>query len=315
MSATRWRLDGLAFTIALEAMDRDRLPYPLSYQPEFMERLSDFERLRQRRARELQAVFDERLYKALTVLLEPQVRIEIHGFYGPDLSRVVRMHAGIVDRIATLAIQQHGPTRDHGLDIVVGECHADTLVTDIAANLPQSRGGTHPAFSARRSDLDHPIYSRHPTPLSPTEEINQFLRRPHTSTGEITVYPGIAYDARPTDDGHPFIWLDYPDDGRYLLHNHNQNDFTIAPGPSQELMHHSKAVSTPSSIAEREPPPDNPTATTTSASRSGQRATKAPGESPHVPSATGYRPAARTLMASREMRTSYSPGVAMTALP
>ncbi len=36
------------------------------------------------------------------------------------------------------------------------------------------------------------------------------MRTRSKRTGEITVYPGAAYDARPTDDGHPFIWLDYP---------------------------------------------------------------------------------------------------------
>jgi hypothetical protein len=176
------------------------------------------------------------LHTALTTLLEPQVRVEIHGFYGPGLSQVVRVHAGLAGRFATVAVQQPGPDRELGRDVIITTCSAHLLTAEIAAKLPRCQGGVHYPISARRSDLNQPIYSQHPMRLSPTEELNKFVRRPRTSTGEITVYPGIAYDARPTNDGHPFIWLDYPNDGRYLLYNHNQNDFTITPGPPDELM-------------------------------------------------------------------------------
>ncbi|MET8776237.1 ESX secretion-associated protein EspG [Nocardia sp. NPDC004654] len=236
MSEWRWQLDGLAFSIAMEAMGRDRLPYPLSFQPEFMEYQSDFERLRMQTAQRLQPIFDERLHRALTVLLEPQVRIEIHGFYGPELKQVVRMHAGVVDQVATIAIQQPGPDREHGRDVVLTMCYSHLVVSEIAARLPRCQGGAHQPFSARRTDMDQPLYSRHPTRLSHAEEVNRFFRRPRVGAGEITVYPGIAYDARPTLDGHAFIWLDYPNDGRYLLVNHSRNDFSIAPGPTDEIM-------------------------------------------------------------------------------
>jgi hypothetical protein len=119
MSENRWRLDGLAFTIAMSAMGRDRLPYPLSYQPEFIEHRDDYERLRVRTAQRLEPVFDERFHRALTTLLEPRVRIEIHGFYGPELSQVVRIHAGLADRVATVAQQLPGPDREHGRDVII----------------------------------------------------------------------------------------------------------------------------------------------------------------------------------------------------
>ncbi|CCF64227.1 ESX secretion-associated protein EspG [Nocardia cyriacigeorgica] len=236
MSENRWQLDGLAFTIALEALGRDRLPYPLSFRPEFVEHLDDYERMRMQAAQKVQQVFDERLYNALAILLEPQVRVEIEGFYGPQQSQVVRVHAGVVDQVATIATQQPGPTREHGRDIIITQCRSQSMAAEIVGRLPRYQGGSHRPFRARRSDLNQPVYSHHPTRLSPAEEMNRFFRRPRIGTGEITVYPDYTLDARPTDDGRAFIWLDYPDDGRYLLHHHNHDDLTVTPGPPDELI-------------------------------------------------------------------------------
>lgn len=236
MNRTRWQLDGLAFTIALEVMGRDRLPYPLSYRPEFTEHRADYERLRQRTAQQLQQVLDENLYNALTVLLEPKVRVEIEGLHGRYQEHVVRIHAGIVDGHATLAVQHPGPTRDHAREVTITRHRATALASEIVGLLPKQQGGNQRRFQARRSDFDAPIYSRHPTRLSPQEEMQRFFRRPRIGTGEITVYPGYTLDARPTDNGRAFIWLDYPRDGRYLLHNHNADDLTVIPGPHEELL-------------------------------------------------------------------------------
>ncbi|MBF6211084.1 ESX secretion-associated protein EspG [Nocardia puris] len=238
MSELRWQLDGLTLEILLERLGRDRFPYPLSFRPARMEHRDDYERLVRRTEQRLAQVFDKRLYRAMEVLLEPQVRVEIHGFHGPQQDRVVRVHAGLVDQVATIAVQQPGPTVEHGTDVVITMGYANMAVSTIASHLPRVRGGSHQPFGARRSDLNQPVYSQHPTRLSPTEQLARFIRRPRIGTGEITVYPGAAFDARPTNDGHAFLWMDYPNDGRYLLTNHNDNDFTVTPGPIDELMRH-----------------------------------------------------------------------------
>jgi hypothetical protein len=236
MNGTRWQLDGYDFTLALEAMGRDRLPYPLEYQPHRMAHDDDFRRYRQQCARRLQPVFDERLYRALTVLLEPEIRVEIYGVHGPQQNTAVRMHAGVVGRIAVLAMQLPGPARKSGGDIVLTQLRTDQLAAQLVAGLPQVATGRHQPIRARRSDLNAPVYSRHPTRLSPEEDLQRFFRRARTGTGEITVYPGYTVDTRPTGDGYAFLWLDYPDDGRYLLHNHNTDDFTLTPGPPDEIL-------------------------------------------------------------------------------
>ncbi|WP_063061726.1 ESX secretion-associated protein EspG [Nocardia sienata] len=236
MNGPRWQLDGYDFTLALEAMGRDRLPYPLEYQPHRMAHDDDFRRYRQQCARRLQKVFDEPLYRALTVLLEPEIRVEIYGVHGPRQNTAVRMHAGVVGRVAVLARQLPGPARNSGGDIVLTQLRTDQLAPQLVAGLPQAATGGHPPIRARRSDLNAPVYSQHPTRLSPVEDLQRFFRRPRAGTGEITVYPGYTVDTRPTGDGYAFLWLDYPDDGRYLLHNHNTDDFTLTPGPPDEVL-------------------------------------------------------------------------------
>lgn len=237
MNGSRWQLGGYEFTIALEAMGRDRLPYPLEFMPPQMEHDDDFQRYRQQCARRLQPVFDESLYQALTVLLEPEIRVEIYGVHGPGQNTAVRMHAGVVGRIGVLATQLPGPTPDQSGDIHLARFRTHQLAQRLVAGLPPLKAGNHQPIRARRTDLTKPVYSRHPTQLSPLEDMQRFFRRPRAGTGEITVYPGYTVDTRPTDDGYAFLWLDYPNDGRYLLHNHNTDDFTLTPGPADEILH------------------------------------------------------------------------------
>ncbi|GGL45098.1 ESX secretion-associated protein EspG [Nocardia jinanensis] len=236
MNESRWQLDGYDFTLALEAMGRDRLPYPLEYRPPRMAHDDDFQRYRQQCARRLRTVFDERLYRALTVLLEPELRVEIYGVHGSQQTTAVGMHAGVAGRVAVLATQLPGRARKSGGDIVLTQLRADQLAPRLVAGLPQVASGRHEPLRARRGDLNAPVYSRHPTQLSPVEDLQRFFRRPRTGTGEITVYPGYTVDTRPTGDGYAFLWLDYSDDGRYLLHNHNTDDFTLTPGPPDEIL-------------------------------------------------------------------------------
>ncbi|WP_280418900.1 ESX secretion-associated protein EspG [Nocardia carnea] len=236
MSETRWQLGGYEFTLALEAMGRDRLPYPLEYLPPRMEHDDDFQRFRQQCARRLQPVFGEPLYQALTVLIEPEIRVEVYGVHGPRQSNATRMHAGVVDRTAVLATQLPGPEPKSGGDVVLTRLRSNELAPRLVAGLPRFATGRHQPIRARRTDLNAPVYSRHPTQLSPLEDMQRFFRRPRAGTGEITVYPGYTVDTRPTDDGYAFLWLDYPDDGRYLLHNHTTDDLTVTPGPADEIL-------------------------------------------------------------------------------
>lgn len=232
---SRWTLGPLAFTVALEAHGRDRLPYPLSYRPEFAESLAVYGQRRQDAVDEIQRVYDEDLHRAFGILLEPQVRVEIDGLHGPGQGEPVRVFAGVAGERAALAVQAPGATREHGGAVTITTAPLAALPDRILAHLPPAEGGATPRFEGRRGDLDAPVYGRHPTRLSPTEQVQRFFRRPRIGTGEFTVYPGYQVDARPTGDGRAFLWLDYPDDGRYLLQHHDDQNFTVIPGPPGEL--------------------------------------------------------------------------------
>ncbi|WP_429423303.1 ESX secretion-associated protein EspG [Nocardia sp. GAS34] len=176
------------------------------------------------------------LYEALTTLLEPQVRVEVHGYYGPNFAGAVRMHAGVANHRATLALQLPGRTPEYGGDIILMHGIANSLPARIAASLPKCAPGGHPSIRGRRSDLQTAEYSRNPLYLSHTEQLNRIIRRPRSSVGEIAVHPGPATDSRPTDDGRSVHWMDYlPADGRYLLHHHRGNEFTLTPAQPEEL--------------------------------------------------------------------------------
>ncbi|MFE6923228.1 ESX secretion-associated protein EspG [Nocardia sp. NPDC057663] len=233
----RWVLDPHAFAIGLEAHGRDRLPYPLTFQPEFAETIEIHNERREAAGRRLRQIYDQGLHKVFGALLEPQVRVEIEGLHGPGHTEVVRVFAGIIEDHAALAVQAPGPTREQGGDVTSSIVPLADLAAEIVAKLPHAAGGTTPRFQGRRSDLDAATYARHPTRLSPVEQTQRFFRRPRIGTGEITVYPGYQLDARPTDNGKAFLWLDYPDDGRYLLQHHDADNFTVIPGPPAELTH------------------------------------------------------------------------------
>ncbi|KZM68381.1 ESX secretion-associated protein EspG [Nocardia terpenica] len=236
MSEKRWRMSGLTFTLALEAFGRDRLPYPLRYLPETFEALDDYDRARTEATQQLANAVDERLFQTVSILLNPQARVEIHGFYGHDRGAVVRVHAGLAGRAAALAVQMPGPTPEYGGDVILLACASKDLPTHLTANLPKCPPGTQPSISGHRSDLDRTEYARHPIQLSHTEKLHRIVRRPRSSVGEITVYPGSAVDARPTTDGRGFHWLDYqPVDGRYLLLHQGNNEFTLVPGTDDSI--------------------------------------------------------------------------------
>ncbi|MEV0540341.1 ESX secretion-associated protein EspG [Nocardia salmonicida] len=232
-----WQLDPHAFAAGVEGHGRDRLPYPLTFRPELAETYEIHQERREAAFARLRQVYDDGLHKVFRALLEPEVRVEIEGLYGPGQSEVVRVYAGIIEGHAALAVQASGPTREKGGDIALSIVPLADLAAAIVTNLPRAQGGSTPRFEGRRSDLDAATYARHPTRLSPIEQTQRFFRRPRTSTGEITVYPGFQVDSRPTADGKAFLWLDYPNDGRYLIQHHDADNFTVIPGPPTELQH------------------------------------------------------------------------------
>ncbi|MFD4405348.1 ESX secretion-associated protein EspG [Nocardia sp. NPDC058499] len=240
MSDLQWRLDGEMFIQAVRRFDRDRLPYPIRVLPlgstETPPTAEDYERVRLAASQQLAAVSDENLHRALRTLLEPQVRVEVHGAYDRGFERIVRIHAGITGRSATLAVQAPGATKEYGGHIHVQTCEPHELAARVVACLPRCAPGRFATVRGTRSDIGQIEYSRHPGRISRIEQINQILRRPRSGVGEIGIFAGPAVDSRPTGNPHGFHWMDLlPQDGRYLLIKHSSEEFTLAPGAPDEI--------------------------------------------------------------------------------
>ncbi|MEU1985240.1 ESX secretion-associated protein EspG [Nocardia sp. NPDC019395] len=241
MNGLRWRLEGATFIQAVESFERDRLPYPIRVLPlgptETPPTAEEYERVRAAAEQRLEAIADEGLYLALRTLLEPQVRIEVHGFYDRGFERVVRMHAGIAGEHATLAFQNPGPTKEYGADIDLQTLAPQELAARIVSYLPRCAPGRYPAVRGARADIGKVEYAQHPTRVSRTEAINRIMRRPRSGVGEIGIFAGPAIDSRPTGNPHGFHWMDLlPQDGRYLLVKHGGEEFTLAPGTPDEIV-------------------------------------------------------------------------------
>lgn len=241
MNDLQWRLDGEMFIQAVRRFDRDRLPYPIRVLPlgptETPPTAAEYEQARVAAAQRLAAVSDENLRRALQVLLEPQVRVEVHGAYDRGFERVVRLHAGITGRSATLAVQAPGPTKEYGGDIHLQTCAPHELAARLVACLPRCAPGRFAAVRGTRSDIGKIEYARHPSRISRVEQVNQILRRPRSGIGEIGIFAGPAVDSRPTGNPHGFHWMDLlPQDGRYLLIKHSGEEFTLAPGSPDEIV-------------------------------------------------------------------------------
>lgn len=241
MNDFQWRLSGEMFIQAVGRFERDRLPYPIRVLPmgptEIPPTADEYERFQAEAAQQLQAIADENMFRAFRTLLEPQVRIEVHGAYDRGFERIVRIHAGIAGNAATLAIQEPGPTKDYGGDIHVQTCAPHELAARVVAALPRCAPGRFPAVRGSRADIGQIEYSRHPSRISRIEQINQTLRRARSGIGEIGIFAGPAIDSRPTGNPHGFHWMDLlPQDGRYLLIKHSSEDFTLAPGSPDEIV-------------------------------------------------------------------------------
>ncbi|MFD4354934.1 ESX secretion-associated protein EspG [Nocardia sp. NPDC058518] len=126
-----------------------------------------------------------------------------------------------MERVGALLTRRHkGPRRRRG-------CHRESTA-DSCLGSGWAQAGERPRHRHLRAAPHAPVPRRTDATILPP---------PRTSTGEITVYPGYQVDSRPTTDGKAFLWLDYPNDGRYLIQHHDADNFTVIPRPPTELQH------------------------------------------------------------------------------
>lgn len=214
--ADGWRLSALEFSVALHALGRDRMPYPFTFRAQGNS-ADEVRILRLDAGKHLAAQADGLFRTTLTLLLEPQIRVEVLGFTGPELLTPIRIHAGISGRTAVLAVQHPEQETDSG-DVTLRRCSLDDLAQHIVAELPTAEAGERRAFTAERTarTATEESYVRPANEVTSSEQIDQFFRRPRTSVGEIGVFDGVAVDARATC-GRTVHWFDFVGDGRYVV--------------------------------------------------------------------------------------------------
>ncbi|MBF6542844.1 ESX secretion-associated protein EspG [Nocardia brasiliensis] len=210
------RFTGLEFQLLWHAYGRDRLPYPLQFRPQAV----DFADLVAQREAAAAALLDRHsieLERALQILLEPEVRIELKGFGAPELTRIFRFHGAVRDAAAASLIQLPGVAADTGADVTLRYGTAAQVAADAVGALPDTPPGTHPPLEARRAEItadrERPVREAYAVGLA--QRFDRLFKRERRALGEVTVLPGPAVDARPTF-GRGFWWMDYPD-GRYCV--------------------------------------------------------------------------------------------------
>lgn len=218
MSDGRWRLTALEFTVLWERFGRDRLPYPFQFRGTAATD-DEFQADRRAAAQKVVPMLDERMYEALVALAEPAVRVELCGFRGARLDSMIRMHAGVRESVAAVAVQLPGPDLHAGSDVLLASAPASQVGTFVAQSIPPVAAGRRRGVSVPRSVVPASGGSvmQSASRGQGNEERDEFFKRPRTGLGEITVFAGPAYDNRPTGDGQGFHWMDFAADGRYLV--------------------------------------------------------------------------------------------------
>ena len=195
---------------------RDRLPYPLTFQPPG-DSPEQRAMLRAKAIASLEARVDERMVDAFDVLLDPDVRIEVYGFNEPNLTTRIRMHAGSRRGTAVLATQFEDEPGEGG-DVIVRRRSANIVASDIVNELPATAAGKLSGVRVHRNDLaENPgNYLVPANEISVADQARQFFGRQRDCAGEVRVYAGPAVDWR-TEKGRITYWIDFAGDGRYLL--------------------------------------------------------------------------------------------------
>lgn len=221
VAVTNWRFTALEFSVAWQHMGRDRLPFPLSFLSDAPTEVED-ESQRRTAADSVRKQFDDNLYRALAVLAEPLVQVLVCGFDGPSSDRMIRVHAGCNQSFGAVIQQLPGHKLEFGADVVMSLHRVDRVTARVVDALPSVNAGTQKGITVHKSDLrtgQQGSLMQSAGHESARTSAKRFLDRPHTSFGEITIAPGNVFDGQPANGGAIVQWIDYANDGRYLIRN------------------------------------------------------------------------------------------------
>lgn len=238
-----WQVTSQQYEALVFATDRDRLPYPTWNTL----RANDSEELgRQRKEaiETLQPRVDDELANLMTALVDPQVRLHVHGRLGADPDNPeseIRGCAGFGPSTAAVAIQAPDPEPGVSGDVRLSVCTHKQALHLLADMLPSCPPGRH-ELAGKRADLDlEPEWvggwNRPPTLR---ERLDRFMSRPRSGWGEVLCYQGRFLDNR-TDGVQGFLWMDFPRDGRYYVRA-DDVECSVQPMTPDRFVAHSRAL-------------------------------------------------------------------------
>ncbi|GAA5042652.1 ESX secretion-associated protein EspG [Nocardia callitridis] len=211
MTTAQWTLSAEQFAAAWFGTGLDRLPYPFRFTSRFHSR-NEYQEFHRQFAADLAAEHRRPLRRAISVLAQPDWRIELLGYRSADGGSELRA-IGCGTRAGSAIIAEQRPAPDGG-KVRLRRCRVDQLTTELARLLPD----TPPGDTGEKRFLLEDLNDERPDPFqnAPSREVKQRYRRfwsqPHDTRGTITVLPGPR-NATPPRTGR-LRWIDTPD-GRY----------------------------------------------------------------------------------------------------
>ncbi|MGB6052879.1 MAG: ESX secretion-associated protein EspG [Rhodococcus sp. (in: high G+C Gram-positive bacteria)] len=221
MNGRSWTLGGLEFRMLMEHAGRDRLPFPIQFQPT-ADSAADYHRQRHEAAESVARMMDDDLRLAIHTLVTPNVRVEVvgHRSSSPISTEKIRGHAARGHEIAVVATQQPADTDRSGGAVTLSLLEPFRAVAAVLKVLPPADGGTAPRMDVAYADASVETQSplvRRAGRRTDEDRYEALFSRAPTCAGEILVCTGSAADNRLEESTTGVNWVDFADDGRYLI--------------------------------------------------------------------------------------------------
>lgn len=237
MNYRSWTLHGLEFRMLMEHAGRDRLPFPIQFQPT-ADSGADYHRQRHEARGAVDRTMDDDLRVAVDTLVAPQVRIEVVGHR--TSSGKVRGHAAVGHDVAVVLTQGPGDSEFSGGPVTVTLLESFRAVTAVLAVLPTANPGTSATMTVaepgRAADDPQSPLIRRASRRTDDERFEKLFSSPPSCAGEILVCTGPATDNRFEDGTTGVNWVDFDGDGRYLIRHGSM--LTVTPASSSDFAAH-----------------------------------------------------------------------------
>ncbi len=234
MNERAWTFHGLQLRMLMEHAGRDRLPFPIQYQPT-AHSAADYHAQRHESSGVVEGMMDDDLRVAVHALLTPVVRVEVVGFRKPNGK--IRGHAALGHDCAAVLTQRPGENDRSGGPVTVTLLESFRAVSAVLAALPSASPGTCPRMDVTRpgnvtGDAASPLVRR-ANRRTDDERYEKLFSRTPSCAGEILVCTGAAADNRFEEDTRGVNWVDFDGDGRYLIRHGKM--LTVVPASASDV--------------------------------------------------------------------------------